>query len=106
MTMNSSIHPGARPLAGDTSGRVFGIRLGDFGLFASLLLSFAMAFATFFAATFVSIFAILIYNTSGHHTVDFANAYKWIALPLALIVLAASLGVLGFFWIRRKVRDN
>jgi hypothetical protein len=106
MTMNSSMHPGTRSQEDGDSGRVFGIRLGDFGLFASLLLSFAMAFASFFAATFVSIFAILIYNTAGHHTVDFADAYKWIALPLALVVLTISLVTLGFFWIRRKVRGN
>lgn len=92
--------------AGASSGRLFGIRLGDFGLFASLLLSFALAFASFFAATFVSIFAILIYNTAGHHAVDLADAYKLIALPLGLLVLALSLAVLGFFWVRRKVRGS
>src|SRR5450432_1982853 len=83
---------------------VFGVPLGDFGLFASLLLSLALGFASFFAVTFFSIFGILIYNTAGHHAVDFAIAYKWVAFPVGVAVLAVSLVVLGFLWIRRMVR--
>jgi hypothetical protein len=114
MTTPTSTQTSRHPQTGPTSsspgreskGQVFGIPLGDFGLFATLLFSFALAFASFFAVTFFSIFAILIYNTVGHHTVDFANAYKLIALPAGLLVLAVSLVTLGFFWIRRKVRGN
>ncbi|HEY0795657.1 MAG TPA: hypothetical protein VGD64_07730 [Acidisarcina sp.] len=98
--------PASGPQSSDSSGRLFGIRLGDFGLFATLLLSFALAFASFFAVTFVSIFAILIYNTAGHHAVDFADAYKFIALPVGLVMLAVSFATLGFFWVRRKVRGD
>ena len=85
------------------SVKVFGIPVGDFGLFASLLLSFALGFTAFFLATFVGIFALLIYNEGGHHTVNYADTYKLFGLPIGLFVLAASLLFLGFLWIRRKV---
>jgi hypothetical protein len=84
-------------------GRVFGIPLGDFGIFSSLLLSFALGFAAFFAATFLAIVTLLFYNQGGHHNVDFADTYKFVGLPVGLIVLALSLTLFGSLWIRRKV---
>jgi hypothetical protein len=84
-------------------GRVFGVPLGDFGLFASLLLSFSLGFASFFLATFLAIFALLFYNEGGHHNVDFADTYKFVGLPVGLVVLAVSLLFFGSLWIRRKV---
>jgi hypothetical protein len=85
------------------SFRLFGIPVGDFGLFASLLLSFSLGFASFFGATFVAIFSLLIYNQGGHHNVDFADTYKFFGLPIGLGVLALSLFFFGFLWIRRKI---
>src|SRR5271170_1311452 len=84
-------------------GRVFGVPLGDFGLFPSLLLSFSLGFASFFLATFLAIFALLFYNEGGHHNVDFADTYKFVGLPVGLIVLMVSLLFFGSLWIRRKV---
>ena len=46
-------------------GRVLGFPLEGFGLFTSLLLSFAAAFFTFFATTCLSIFALLAWNLIG-----------------------------------------
>ncbi len=88
-----------------TSTRVFGIPLGDFGLFASLLLSLASGFLGFFVSTFVAIFGILIYNSNGHK-VDFADSYRLIGLPVGLVVLTVSLLLFGFLWIRRKTRGR
>jgi len=85
------------------SGRFFGIPLGNFGLFASLLLSFSLGFAAFFGATFVAIFSLLIYNQAGHHTVNYADTYKLFGLPIGLGVLTISLLFFGFLWIRRKL---
>jgi hypothetical protein len=82
--------------------RIFGVPLGDFGIFSSLLLSFSLGFASFFLATFLAIFALLFYNEGGHHNVDFADTYKFVGLPVGLIVLAASLVFFGSLWIRRK----
>ncbi len=83
--------------------RVFGIPFGDFGLFASLLISLSLGFMTFFAMTFLSIFGILLYNSTTHATVDLAFSYKFIAFPAGLIVLAVSLSTLGTVWLRRRV---
>lgn len=87
-------------------GKLFGIRLGDFGLFATLLLSFSLGFVAFFTTCFVAIFGILIYNSVGHHSVNFADSYLYIALPVGLAVLAISLIVLLGFWLRRKLSSN
>jgi hypothetical protein len=86
-------------------GRFFGIQFGDFGLFATILLSFSLGFLAFFATCFVAIFGILIYNSAGHH-VNFADSYRYIALPVGLAVLAISLIVLLGFWLRRKLSGN
>ena len=87
-------------------GLVFGLPLGNFGLFASLLISFSAGFLAFFLTTFVGIFGILFYNTMGSHTVDYAVAYKNIALPVGLVVLLVCLLFFGFLWIRRKTSEN
>ena len=87
-------------------GRFFRIPLGDFGLFATILLSFSLGFLAFFATCFVAIFGILIYNSAGHHNMNFADSYRYIALPIGLAVLAISFIVLLGFWLRRKLSGN
>jgi hypothetical protein len=87
-------------------GRFLGIPLGDFGLFASLLMAFSLGFAAFFATCFVAIMGILIYNSAGHHNVNFADSYRYIALPAGLVVLAVSLVVLVGLWLRRRLSGN
>ncbi|AXC11475.1 hypothetical protein ACPOL_2151 [Acidisarcina polymorpha] len=86
-----------------STGRLFGIPIGDFGWFASLLLSFSLGFASFFGATFLGIFGLLIYNQGGHHTVNYADSYRLIGLPVGIGVLLLSLILFGFLWVRRKV---
>ncbi|HVJ08706.1 MAG TPA: hypothetical protein VM554_10000 [Acidisarcina sp.] len=88
------------------SGRVFGLPLGDFGLFASLLIAFSSGFVAFFLTTFFAIFGILFYNTLGHHSMDFAIAYKRIAFPVGIVVLAVSLLFFGTVWVRRKLSGD
>ncbi len=87
-------------------GRFFGVQLGDFGLFATLLLAFSLGFMAFFATCFVSILSILFYNSIGHHTINFADSYRYFGLPVGLIVLAVSLVVLLGLWLRRKLTGN
>ena len=86
-----------------TGPRFFGIPYGDFGLFATLLISVAFGFMTFFAVTFVSIFSILIYNGGGHHALDLSSGYKYVALPAGCVVLAIALATLGSVWLRRRL---
>ena len=85
-------------------GRILGFPLEGFGLFTSLLLSFASAFFTFFLTTTIAILALLVWNVIGHHTVDFADTYLYIGLPAGLLVLIIALPLFGTLWIRAKIR--
>jgi hypothetical protein len=87
-------------------GLVFGLPLGNFGLFASVLISFSAGFLAFFLTTFFGIFGILFYNSIGGHTADYARAYKDFALPVGIAVLLVCLLFFGFLWIRRKTSED
>jgi thiol:disulfide interchange protein len=84
-------------------GKVFGIPLGDLGLFSSLLMAFAFGFLVFFLTCFLSIFGLLFYNAIGHHSVDMADSYRYIAFPCGLVALAVALITLLTLWVRRKI---
>jgi MFS-type transporter involved in bile tolerance (Atg22 family) len=84
-------------------GRVFGIPLGELGFFASLLIATATGFMAFFATCFVAIFALLFYNELGHHAVDMADSYRYVAFPVGLAVLVVALAVMLGLWARRKI---
>lgn len=85
-------------------GTVFGFPLKGFGLFTSLLLSFAAAFFTFFATTCIAIFALLAWNLGGHHSVDFADSYRYVGFPAGVIVLVVALPLFGTLWVRAKLQ--
>jgi hypothetical protein len=92
------------PTARRGGGRVLGFPLEGFGLFTSLLLAFAAAFFTFFATTCIAIFALLAWNLAGHHTVSYADTYRYVGLPAGLLVLIVALPVFGALWVRAKLR--
>jgi hypothetical protein len=81
--------------------KIFGIPLGDFGLFTSLLMAFTVGFLSFFLFTFLAIVGVMIYNSMGHQ-LDYADSYKYISFPAACVVLAASLIFFATLWLRRK----
>lgn len=85
-------------------GKVLGFPLEGFGLFTSLLLSFAAAFFTFFASTCIAIFSLLAWNVFGHHTISYADSYRYVGLPAGVIVLIVALPVFGTLWVRAKLR--
>ena len=87
-----------------TGGSVFGFPLRGFGLLTSLLLSFASAFFTFFAMTTIAIFSLLAWNLFGHHTVDYADSYRYVGFPAGILVLVVALPVFGTLWMRAKLR--
>jgi hypothetical protein len=89
---------------GRGGARVLGFPLEGFGLFTSLLLSFAAAFFTFFATTCISIFALLAWNLIGGHKVDFADTYLYVGLPAGVLVLLVALPFFGTLWVRAKLR--
>ena len=84
---------------------VLGFPLEGFGLFTSLLLSFASAFFTFFATTCIAIFALLAWNLFGHHAVSFADSYRYFGFPAGVLVLVVALPVFATLWVRAKLRS-
>lgn len=85
-----------------TPGRVFGIPLGEMGLFSSLVMAVAFGFMVFFLTCFVAIMSLLFYNSAGHH-VDMADSYRYVAFPSGLVALGLALVVLLGLWLRRKI---
>jgi hypothetical protein len=85
-------------------GKVLGFPLEGFGLFTSLLLALASAFFTFFASTTIAIFSLLGWNVFGHHTVSYADSYRYVGFPAGVVVLLIALPVFGVLWVRAKVR--
>lgn len=86
-------------------GTVLGFPLEGFGLFTSLLLAFATAFFTFFATTCVAIFSLLGWNVIGHHTVSYADSYRYVGFPAGVLMLIVALPVFGTLWVRAKLRQ-
>jgi hypothetical protein len=82
---------------------LFGIPVGKLGLFSSLLMATAFGFLVFFATCFVAIFSLLFYNEAGHHAVDMADAYRYVAFPAGLVALVVGLAVMLGLWLRRKI---
>lgn len=101
----------AQPLHASTSHSphhsvptLFGIPIGDFGWFGTLLVSVAAGFLSFFATTFCAIVVILIANSAAHTSIDFAVSYRDVGLPIGLTVLVVALATLGTLWVRRVLR--
>ena len=84
--------------------RILGFPLEGFGLFTSLLLAVASAFFTFFASTTIAIFSLLGWNVFGHHTVSYADSYRYVGFPAGVIVLVVALPVFAVLWVRAKLR--
>ena len=85
-------------------GTFLGFPLEGFSLFQSLLLSFASAFFAFFLTTTLAIFGLLAWNLAGHHTVNYADSYLLVGLPVASVTLLIALPLFATFWIRAKLR--
>ena len=89
---------------GHSGGKVLGFPLEGFGLFQSLLLAFASAFFTFFLTTCIAIFALLIWNAFAASKIDFADTYRYVGFPAAVLVLLIALPYFGVLWLRAKTK--
>jgi hypothetical protein len=87
-------------------GSLFGVPVGDFGWFATILIGAAAGFMAFFASTFCAIVFILIYNTVAHSPIDFALSYRRVGFPIGIVVLIAALSYLGTLWFKRILRRS
>jgi hypothetical protein len=82
--------------------KLFGVPLGGFGFFVSVLMALTLGFISFFLFTFLAIAGLMIYNGMGHQ-VDYADGYKYFSFPAGCVVLAVSLVFFGWLWLRRKL---
>ncbi len=85
--------------------KLLGIPLGDFGFISALLLSLASGFLAFFATCFLAIVTLLIWNLAGHHHVNYADSYLYVAFPTGAAVLALALVFFTGAWLRRKISN-
>lgn len=81
------------------------MRISEFGAFASVLLAVALGLAGFCGSCFAAIMTLLLYNHVGGHTVDLADSYKYVALPVGVATLVVSGAVLALLRVRRLVRE-
>ena len=86
--------------------RLLGIPLGDFGLFSALLLTLASGFLAFFGTCFLAILGLLCWNGIGHHHVNYADSYLYIAFPTGCAVTAFALVFFVGAWLRRRVAGS
>jgi hypothetical protein len=85
-------------------GYLFGAPLGELGWFTSLLMGLATGFAAFFGATFLGIIGTLVYTSVTRHAVDYTLSYKYIGLPVGVVVLVLAWTYLAILWSRRHLR--
>ncbi len=100
----ANTQPASVPPAPRADSTVFGVPVGRFGLFSSVLLSAAAGFLAFFLTTFCSIFGVMIYDSIHHLSLQNLNiSYKFIAAPVGIAAMLFSLAYLLSLWVRRKL---
>ncbi len=87
----------------DPGKRFLGFPLNGFGFFSSFLLTLATGFFTFFITTFIAIFALLVWNLLGGHSLDYADTYLYVGFPAGVVALAVAMVVFGTLWVRAKL---
>ena len=88
-----------------TPRRLFGVPVGDFGFFQTILVSVSLGFMAFFAGTFLSILGVSIYKGITHSPVTLDVSYKYISFPFSILVLLAASTYLMTLWVQRKRRE-
>ena len=88
---------------GRRRGSFLGFPLEGFGFATSVLLTVASGCLAFFVATAAAIFSLLVWNQALHHSVNYANSYRYVGFPVAVVVWAVALAVFGGLWVRAKV---
>lgn len=102
MLSNPTFNQSNRSAPNREPAKLLGIPFGDFGLFSALLLSLASGFLAFFATCFLAIISLLFWNLIGHHRVNYADSYLYVAFPTGLAVLILALVLFTTTWLRRK----
>jgi len=94
---------GAMTANGRKGGTFLGFPLEGFSFLQSFLLALASGFFAFFLTTMAAIFSLLAWNQGLHHSVNYADSYLYVGLPVAVVVWVVAFVVFGTLWIRAKV---
>ena len=89
-----------------TGPRLFGAPVGDLSAFQTVLATIAIGALSFFAATFFGILGISVLSIARHHMMDYSAAYKFVGVPVGLLMLFATGLYLGSILIRRLTREG
>ncbi|MHB8303885.1 MAG: hypothetical protein ACYDC6_13780 [Acidobacteriaceae bacterium] len=82
---------------------LFRIPIGRLGLLASLLIGGATGFIAFLLTFFLAILGVAIYDSvTGTSMLNLDISYRYIAAPVGILVMIASLTFLIAIWARRK----
>lgn len=97
----SSMNSAALPQQKEAT--VFGVPIGRLGLLTRIMMSAACGFIVFFIAFVLAIIGVSIYDSAkGISLANLNIAYLYIAAPIGILTLLASLTYLVTSWARQK----
>ncbi len=86
---------------------IFSIPIGKLGLFSRILMGGACGFIVFFVTFFLAIIGVAIYDAvHGTSLTNLNIAYLYIAAPVGIFAMLASLAYLIGAWARRKISST
>lgn len=105
--MTSAQNISNQPLSGRAEPKettIFSIPIGRLGFFSRVLISGACGFLVFLGTFFLAIIGVSIYDSAtGKSMANLNIAYLYIAAPVGILALLASLTWLMTGWARRKL---
>ena len=102
-TTNRGVAPG---YVNYTGPRLFGAPIGDLSVFQTLLSTVAVGFASFFFATFLGILGVSIAGIAKHRMLDYSISYKYVGLPVGVLMLFTTGLYLGSILIKRVTSEG
>src|ERR1700761_5316396 len=93
----------AEVMAERKGGSFLGFPLDGFSFLQSFLLALASGFFAFFLSTTIAIFSLLVWNQGMHHSVNYADSYRYVGFPVWVVVWSVAFVVFGSLWVRAKV---
>jgi hypothetical protein len=96
-------HMATTAIADRKETTIFSIPIGRLGLFSRLMMGGACGFIAFFVAFVLAIVGVSIYDSAtGASLTNLNIAYLYIAAPVGILAMLASLTYLIGAWARRK----
>jgi hypothetical protein len=89
-----------------TGPRLFGAPIGGLSAFQTVLATLAIGAASFFAATFFGILGVSVMSIARHRMLDYSFAYKFVGLPVGILMLFVTGLYLGSILIRRVTSEG